>query len=124
MYSRNYYPEAAREMNVPGNYDGIAFTDKSQGQSDDQIVSFSDTESSDEYTSAESVRSHNFIDGPLKIPFLSGLFDGGLLSGLNLKIPSLGSEEVLILATAAFLFFSKGGDKECALILLFLLLIN
>ena len=59
------------------------------------------------------------------MPFLSGIFgDGGLLGGLNLKMPKIGTEEILILATAAFLFFSKDGDKESAIILLLLLLIN
>ena len=37
---------------------------------------------------------------------------------------NIGTEEILIIATAAFLFFSKGGDRECALILLLLLFIN
>ena len=37
---------------------------------------------------------------------------------------SLGIEEIMIIAIAAMLFFSKNGDKECAIILLALLLIR
>ena len=50
-----------------------------------------------------------------------------ILGNLNIRLPSLdkiGFEEILIIAIAAFLFFSADGDKECALILLALLLIN
>jgi hypothetical protein len=50
-----------------------------------------------------------------------------ILGNINIRMPSLdkiGFEEILIIAIAAFLFFSADGDRECALILLALLLIN
>ncbi len=73
-----------------------------------------------------------------------GIFDslfGALpLGGLGNLFPAIGSwfsgekggdegkgfatEDLLILAVAAILFFSKFGDKECALMLLFLLFIK
>lgn len=57
---------------------------------------------------------------------------GGILTGLGaglgriLKLGDgfhLGLEEILIIAAAAFLFFSKDGDRECALMLVALLFI-
>jgi hypothetical protein len=50
---------------------------------------------------------------------LNSLFGKKLdLKTLPFLKKGLGSEEILIIAFAAFLFFSKGGDKECAIILL------
>ena len=37
---------------------------------------------------------------------------------------SFGMEEILIIGVAAFLFFNKSGDKECALMLLILLFVR
>ena len=61
-----------------------------------------------------------------------GVF-GGLRSfwgnSFNLKNLSVfkngfGTEELLIIGIAAFLFFSKDGDKECAIILLLTLFLS
>ncbi len=57
------------------------------------------------------------------------LFGGGALSslfssgGVKSFISKIGTEEILIIATALFLFLSKEGDKECAIMLLLLLLV-
>lgn len=40
------------------------------------------------------------------------------------SLPSLGTEEIILLCAAALLFFSKDGDRECALIILLLLFIK
>lgn len=40
------------------------------------------------------------------------------------SLPSLGTEEIILLCAAALLFFSKEGDRECALIILLLLFIK
>ena len=60
--------------------------------------------------------------------FLSKLPFGNFLSniGKNSKfsLQKIGTEEILIIATAAFLFFAKEGDKECAIMLLLLLLLG
>ena len=50
---------------------------------------------------------------------LSGLFKTDLFT-----LPSIGREELLIIATAVFLLFSKEGDKECAIMLLLLLFLG
>lgn len=126
MYSRSYYPDADR-MNLPENYDGTAFMDRANTDVEEQHVT---PEGED---NATPVFKNNDVKEPVakqvnglgNLPFLSGLFgDGGILGNLGLHIPTIGTEEILILATAAFLFFSKSGDRECALILLLLLFIN
>ena len=117
MYTRSYYPETSDKMNIPENYDGTAF----QGQTEVIEPTLQEVGASpSEQREDESVFS--FLG---KMPLLSGLFgrDSSPLP-FRLKMPSIGTEEILILAAAAFLFFSKDGDKECAIMLLLLLLIN
>ncbi|MBO7196691.1 MAG: hypothetical protein J6V80_05145 [Clostridia bacterium] len=124
MYSRSYYPDAQGRINPPDNYDGTAFI---EGNADDIIDCEAQSCSADTETFGRNEPSSNggmfsFLRGS---PMLSGLFGkNGLLGNIGLSMPHIGTEEILILATAAFLFFSKGGDRECALILLFLLFIN
>ena len=57
-----------------------------------------------------------------KLPFGSFLSDIGKNSKFSLQ--KIGTEEILIIATAAFLFFAKEGDKECAIMLLLLLFLG
>ena len=107
MYTRNYFDGG--EVGMPRGYDGIALR--------------GDVAEPEEATTAAIVSSEAKPTG--------GKPGGGILSGLlgnlHIGIPSLdkiGYEEILILGIAAFLFFSADGDRECALILLALLLIN
>ena len=58
------------------------------------------------------------------IPFLSGLFGGQMKLPAGLGIKKLGLEELLIIGTALLLFFSKNGDKECAILLIAVLFIS
>lgn len=58
---------------------------------------------------------------------LSGLFPrelGSLFNGSIFQDFKLGSEEILIIAAAAFLIFSGSHDLECLIILLILLFIK
>ncbi len=123
MYSRSFYPDTPDRLMPPENYDGTAFIERSEGGAENPIMT--NTADAGESTQRESVQTSGGVLSSLSIPFLSGLFDkGGLLGGLGLSMPKIGTEEILILATAAFLFFSKNGDREIALILLLLLFIN
>ena len=123
MYSRSYYPESTDRPTPPENYDGTAFMERNEGEMLIEKTAEASVGESKDIPVQKSISSGGlFSDG---IPLLSGLFDkGGLLGGLGLKMPSIGTEEILIIATAAFLLFSKNGDRECALILLLLLFIN
>ncbi len=118
MYTRSFYPETNDKISIPENYDGTAFMEKEETVKDSEPVS-------SDLTKAKSEESEAVFAGFGRIPLLSGLFGkGSPLSQLNLRLPTIGTEEILLIATAAFLFFSKDGDKESALLLLFLLLIN
>ena len=116
MYSRSYYADDASRVALPENYDGTAFMEREP----EAVADVTFVEPAQEKTVEASVESESVFSGFGKIPLLSGLFG----SGGGLKLPNIGVEEILILATAAFLFFSKDGDKESAIILLLLLLIN
>ena len=101
MYTRNYFDGG--EGAVPHGYDGVALRD-------------------------EPCAEPSFCEEkpPEGLKEDKGFLEG-MLGSLNIKLPALekiGFEEILIIAIAAFLFFSANGDKECALILLALLLIN
>lgn len=118
MYTRSFYPEGNERISVPENYDGTAFMEKEQARSDTELASADHVQSATD-------ENRSVTTGIQKMPIFSGFFGGGSpFSNLNLKLPTIGTEEILLLATAAFLFFSKDGDKESALLLLFLLLIN
>lgn len=121
MYSRSYYPDGVGKVNLPQNYDGTAFIERESPEQEDSVqASFIDSPQGERDQKEES-----FFKGLSGGSVLSGLFSkGGLLGGLNLKIPEIGTEEILLIAIAAFLFFSKDGDKESAIFLLLLLLIN
>lgn len=106
MYTRNYFDGG--EVGMPRGYDGIALR--------------GDVADPDE-APATAVVSSEVKTQDVK----NGGILSGLLGNLHIGIPSLdkiGYEEILILGIAAFLFFSADGDRECALILLALLLIN
>ena len=107
MYSRSYYGEGESAMNLPENYVGEAFS--------------------------EGERAHVESDAPMReecAPACSEAREGSILSALGLpfldriKMPRIGSEELLIIAAAAFLFLSKDGDRECAVMLRLLLFIR
>ncbi len=54
-----------------------------------------------------------------RLPF--GDFFINIFKNSNVGLQKIGIEEILIIATAAFLFFSKEGDRECAIMLILLL---
>ena len=57
-----------------------------------------------------------------KIPFAN--FLPNIFKNVNFSLQNIGTEEILLIATAAFLFFTKNGDKECAMMLLLLLFLS
>ncbi len=101
MYTRSYPEDEIR--GVPEGYAGNAFRDEVEEKEDRK---------------EESVSAGSFLDKLLPSS-LGNLFSGNLLKNFH-----LGWEELLILAVAALLFFSRDGDKECALMLLILIFIT
>lgn len=132
MYTRNYIDDGGG-MNIPQNYDGIAFDTDIPDTKNTIAASMGEKKISPPDMKAEvpeSAPTSANAEG-------SGIF-GGFLQKLGLKniLPSsigslfqldqfkLGKEEILLIGIALFLLFSKEGDKECAIILLFLLFVN
>ena len=108
MYTRNYYET---ESHAPDGYDGVAM------RKEEREPIYTDE-------AAEVFREN---PQPAEKEVTAGGLLSGLFGKLHIGIPSLdkiGYEEILILGVAAFLLFSADGDKECALLLLLLLLIN
>ena len=107
MYTRSFYPDTGDRINLPENYDGTVFSGKVEEHKESEATVANINKARDECNS--------ILAGHGKVPILSGLFgNGSPLSQLNLKLPTIGTEELLLIATAAFLFFSKDGDKESA----------
>lgn len=105
MYSRNYFDSDAPASVVPENYVGNAFQ-----------VADVEPKRDEEAVPAAASQSQTHRGGllaSLNLPFLD-----------SLRLPEIGSEELLIIAVALFLLFSQNGDKECAIMLLLLLLVN
>jgi hypothetical protein len=119
MYTRSYYADDTTKLTLPENYDGTAFMEREA----EELIETPLTESASEPTTETSGKVNPGYQSYGKQSFLSGLFGDGVGFG-GFRLPELGVEEILILATAAFLFFSKDGDRECALILLLLIFIN
>lgn len=133
MYTRSYYPEG-EGIKIPENYDGNAFREV-ETKEEERIV-----------PSEESVKHEEVLRAPWDVSKsaeevvvnanagnrgFGSFFDKLSLNNLTGFLPffkggkfSLGNEELLICAIALFLFFSRSGDKECAVMLLLLLWIK
>ena len=135
MYTRAYYPEE-QKITVPENYDGTALRECS-GTTESAEPSEVDTplraswdipkeievkEDESDTVRSRPKESDGFFSGLRKKFPISNIFSGlDIFRDGSLK---LGSEEILLIGVALFLFFTKGGDKECAIMLLLLLLIK
>ena len=136
MYTRSYYPEQEK-LTVPENYDGYAFSEEKtesevNEQKDNQETPAPlrapwDTPSEHTEEKAQEVsaspKSYESTFGGLmgKLPFWKNF---GGLDLFKKGLSDFGTEELLIIGIALFLLFSKSGDKECSLMLLFLLFIK
>lgn len=118
MYSRSFYPEQSEKPSLPDNYDGTAFMESTPRIEEATEPTSITPDVQDTVNVSEC--GGGILDSMSRIPFLSGLFgDKG-----GIRLPKIGMEEILILGVAAMLFFSKEGDKECAIILILLLFIS
>ena len=118
MYSR---PREDFGISLPGDYCGTAFNDEEASRTDRKCEEMSESPSEclcDGKSERHRGRASTGISSMFSdLPLFSGL------SSLGLTVPKFGAEDILIIATAAFLFFSKSGDKECAIMLLLLIFI-
>ena len=138
MYTRSYLGSGEGRQSLPENYDGVAFLEPNKPDAYENKDSNSEKQKCEEPCSANKTPSSNPWDAPTekaslddgvlaglgKIPLLNGI--AGLFKGRDggFNLSKIGTEEILIIAAAIFLFLSKDGDNECAIMLLLLLLIN
>ena len=109
MYTRAYFQEDEK-INIPEKYNGNAFT---EGSGEPVVAEAEDAQPA-------MANAEHRGDGIL------GLFShlgGGLFPAIGRigRDLHIGWEEILIIGIALFLFLSKGGDRECAIMLLLLL---
>lgn len=126
MYSRSYIEEP-EVLTPPANYDGNVFSDEAKYEKNHTCPPTN--EDFAQSAASAAAGEATAVGATPKAPFSSILgfgknIFGGLFGGGGFRLPRLGTEEILIIATAMFLLFSKEGDKECAILLLLLLLIN
>ncbi len=140
MYTRSYAPDESAPIKVPENYDGNAFTEppepvRIQPNEPNPAADAVHTSSTAYETgipkdipeeSVPASGSGGILDGILGSPILKRFIPSGLFGGRGLRsLPDrIGTEEILIIGVALFLIFSRGGDTECAIMLLLLLFIN
>ncbi len=124
MYTRIYGAEE-KSLNIPENYDGNAFREESAEpglQSKDPFTDIPTSENEAEVPVMKKTESEGIFSGIFKKLPIQGVFGNlGIKSISSFKI---GSEEILIVGIALFLFFSKGGDNELAFMLLLLLFVK
>ena len=132
MYTRPYNDEA-HGIVIPESYGGTLLRENDMPTEINEVQHRQTHESKtknpwEAEASAPAEEVHNEDDSVATFSFLSKLPFGNLLSniGKNSKfgLQKIGTEEILIIATAAFLFFTKEGDKECAIMLLLLLFLT
>ena len=127
MYTRPYNDNVG--IIIPESYNGTAFRDEAKAEEmpadKEDAPAFSTPKAQGEtWDKDSSVHTERNKSEPVgsflqNLP-ISNLF-GGIFKNGRFSLQKIGTEEILIIATAAFLFFSKDGDKECALMLLLLL---
>ena len=117
MYTQSYGTD--REIKIPESYGGIAFSEPEEKE-EDAIHSEATEDTAPAMREGDGVGGFDLFGLGKLLP--KGLFSGAFdVRGL---FSSFGAEEFLLLGLFFFLFFSKGGDKECAIILLFLLFVR
>jgi len=120
MYSRSCYNENDDTLKLPENYNGTAFGEKEETalEKDSKECAFElQEEKSERQNKSEGAFSFLQKGSPV------GAFLSKWLP-YPISFPKIGTEEILIIAAAAYLFFTKEGDKECAVMLILLLLVN
>lgn len=105
MYTRDYLD--TESVQIPQGYRGTLLEDRPEEEREQ-------TASRKECESTEASATSSILPKPLR-----SLFGEKFLRGFR-----LGTEELLIIAAAIFLLFSKDGDKECAVLLGLLLFIT
>ena len=127
MYTRAY-GEDVGEIIIPEKYGGTSFganaADNNIKATSEQI----DTRSKNPWENEDTIHTSNEPESEKEIPTSAAVgkspfpsFLSNIFKNKNFGLQKIGTEEILIVATAIFLLFSKEGDRECAIMLLLLL---
>ena len=116
MYSRTY-PDENTPTFIPESYGGTAL-----GRNESDYIEDKEEIKEEVYeeTSAKG-KDGGFLSFGSLPSFLTNIFPS-LRGGKLFK--NFGTEELLIIGAALLLFFSKEGDKECAILLILLLFVG
>ena len=131
MYSRSVF-KAEPPSPIPKDYSGVAITnEKDEIQKAPRVnenpwqmdtdVPLGNTDTP-EPRHDEAAQVFKKSGGSFLKELLAGKFDFKKAGGVGSFLDGIGTEEILIIAIALFLLFSKEGDRECAVMLLFLLI--
>ena len=140
MYSRSYKQDSDG-ISIPDSYSGVAFREPEVPEIPDDAprsvaksldVRFTAPEPPDPNLTASTEAAPEQSEETVATGgFLSSLMDKlpmkSIFAGMDfgkLSFPKIGTEEILIIGLAIFLFLSRDGDKECAVLLLLLLFIR
>ena len=123
MYTRTYKSDESETV-IPEHYDGNAFTKPCEKDAAPAYMPFAAPQFEEKAESEPVGSGFTLSSIREKLPFksISSLFN--FAKDGEKKSFSFGTEEILICAAALYMFFSKSGDKECAIMLLILLFIN
>lgn len=134
MYSRSYKDDATAPV-IPENYDGNAFRRLEEEPPAPRPIiptvgeaKYSPREDFPKIEEAESDKGENATESAFA-SFFGKAFGKSIIPKrvtelLHIESFKLGVEELIIIGVALFLLFSKEGDRECAISLLFLLFVN
>ena len=131
MYTRSYSDDG-HGIIIPESYGGTLLREDervisedpsgTQAQTDEVTKNPWESEKKKEKQIHKEDESVGTFSPLSKIPFANYL--PNIFKNVNLSLQKIGTEEILLIATAAFLFFTKNGDKECAVMLLLLLFLS
>lgn len=126
MYTRSFFTEEGKSS-LPENYDGTAFSKAQESETKTEEASnpFIPPDFEEKLSRASPQKSFSGLSSimeRLPIKNLSSIFS--LAKNEEDKGLNFGTEEILICAAALYMFFSKNGDKECAIILFILLFVR
>ncbi len=129
MYQRKYYKDEAT-MKIPDNYSGLAID--AEGYIDESAATEEPYEvptlampmspPSPPPPSEEECGAQACIEKKHGGTFYETI--EGFCRRIGLHMPTFDREDILLIGVALFLFFSKDGDKECAILLIALLFLS
>lgn len=129
MYTRTYN-DGAGDIIIPEKYGGTSLGQKSLNdiidppdRSDKTVKNPWENEEDVHTSDAENDEKSVETSATEKTPLFSSVFSK-IFKSDTFGLQKIGTEELLIIATAAFLLFSKEGDKECAIMLILLLFLK